>query len=268
MYCEPILSEEIDFQEMVDMAIEHGRNARWKSVEFRHGSRFPENLTPSATFSRHTIDLSRSEKAMIAGFRRDTRARIRRARNKGVSITVSTSSDSMGEFYRLYCDTRKRLGVPPQPLYFFKKLHKLVVRSGMGAVARASVRGQVIAATVFLSFGRNVICKYSASTSDPELRRIGATHLMLSEMIRVYAERGYAQMCLGRTDSSNHGLREFKKGWRGKEEVLRYHTYNLGAGRYHQAESTQTNRVRRAIFSRLPIGLSRIASAVASRHFG
>ena len=61
-------------------------------------------------------------------------------------MEVSQSAEAMQEFYKLQCLTRKRHGLPPQPLHFFLNIHRHILSQNMGMIVLARHQGQPVAA--------------------------------------------------------------------------------------------------------------------------
>ena len=185
-YCEPIMTDNESFQASLNMIIEYGRKAGWKSIEMRTGNSFPRETSPFSYYCGHTLNLTMDntfktqqatgdiknpsfppfailrpfdkltaqddkchgelvepspplvkgpacrpsgrgkgglsdENKIFSNFRDSTRRNIRKAINEGVEVTINNSWESIKEFYRLNCLTRREHGLPPQPYYFLKK---------------------------------------------------------------------------------------------------------------------------------------------------
>jgi len=117
-------------------------------------------------------------------------------------------------------------------------------------VVLASYRGMKIAGSVFFHFGGKAIYKYGASKR--EYQGLRANNLVLWNAINYYSEKGYTELCFGRTVRENEGLRTFKNGWGTREHALNYYEYNL-----HQAQFVQTqenvSKFQNIVFRKMPI---------------
>ena len=77
----------------------------------------------SAEFCLHTIDLRPSLEAIFARFHRSHAQRtIRRAERLGLTVEVGRSPTFLAEFYKLHRMTRRRHGVPIQPLWLGSRI--------------------------------------------------------------------------------------------------------------------------------------------------
>ena len=118
-HCEPILTEGVEHQDLMDYVLKYARECGWKFVEFRGGKHMPSDITHSTYFYCHSLDLHRSEQDILSTFRESTKRNIKKATKQGVKITIDQSVDSINAFYRLNCMTRREHGLPPHSLAYF-----------------------------------------------------------------------------------------------------------------------------------------------------
>jgi CelD/BcsL family acetyltransferase involved in cellulose biosynthesis len=170
----------------------------------------------------YTLDLGPDADALLATFSKSQVQRnIARARRDDVVVRRGDTPDDLLRVYvRLHANTRQRLGVPSQPLGFFKSLWKHMIAPGYGFVLISYVQEAPAAAAVFLLGTRTVTYKYGASESAYWPHR--PNHLLFWEAIRWSCESGKRTFDFGRSDWGNEGLRAFKKGWGTTESELVY----------------------------------------------
>jgi CelD/BcsL family acetyltransferase involved in cellulose biosynthesis len=189
---------------------------------------------PNGTFLTHELPLAGTEQEIYARLHANqVRRNIRRAEQAGVTVRIGdTESDVTGVFYRLHTRTRRRLGVPVQPLRYFRALWRNVLQPGHGIVMIAECGGEPVAAAVFLASAGTCVYKYGAS--DERRWSVRPNHMLFWQAIRWARERGCRSLDFGRTDLEDRGLWEFKARW---GTVVRELTYHLiadgppGAGR-------------------------------------
>ncbi len=264
-YCEPILPGDGDAGRVMDGIIGFGKKSGWKYAELRSGGKLPSSLRVSSEYYGHVLDIGRDEKAVFSGFRESTRRNIRKAGKEGVKVTVSASSDAVGDFYRLNCMTRKVHGLPPQPFRFFEIIHKYVLSSGHGIVVLAERGGAKVAGAMYFHFGDKAIYKYGAS--DRRHQHLRANNLVMWEAIKHYSAMGCKTFCFGRTDPGNDGLMRFKRGWGGEEQSIKYYKYDLRQESFVK-DTPMTYGFHNEIFSRMPIPLLRFTGSLLYRHLG
>lgn len=172
----------------------------------------------------HTLPLHVNEDELFATFHRNQVQRnVRRARREGVQVRFSAGeNDLIQTFFRLHVLTRRRLGVPVQPLKYFRVLWRRMIKANLGFVAIASLDGSPIAAAVFLTFNGTIIYKYGASDANYWSAR--ANHLLFWEAIRWGCTHGYHTFDFGRTGLNDGGLRDFKARWGTIERAIVYTT--------------------------------------------
>ena len=264
-YCEPIMTDNESFQASLNMIIEYGRKAGWKSIEMRTGNSFPRETSPFSCYCGHTLNLTKGEEQIYSNFRDSTRRNIRKAINEGVEVTINNSWESIKEFYRLNCLTRREHGLPPQPYYFFKKIYEHVISKDLGFVALASHGKKTIAGAVFFHLGEKALYKYGAS--DKYYQHLRANNLVMWETIKWYSQNGYKSLCFGRTEPENKGLIQFKNGWGAKESRIFYYKYDMGKGAFVKDSSGATGFYNK-LFSHMPLPLLKLSGTLLYKHMG
>lgn len=244
---------------------EIGRRLNWEYLELRGPQLESPSARPVQEFVEHTLSLESTEPALLERFHDAHRRNIRKATRHGVEIDTLETRDAIEQYYRLHCMTRKRLGVPPQPLRFFHLIHQHLIARGMGVVLLARHDNRYIAGGVCLHFGRNAIYKFAAS--DAACQHLRPNNLVLWEAIRYYLAAGSKTLSLGRTGLSDEGLRRFKSGWGATESALAYRRIPI---RDSSASSPRRffQSVGPKILRRMPIPVLRTVGALVYRHLG
>ena len=264
-YCDPIVTKDILFQDVFDYLIEYGVQAGWKFIEIRGGGDFLQNLLPSSYYYAHFLELSKDEEQIFSNLRSSTRRNIKKAFREGVEVNVGNSIESIKEFYRLNCVTRKMHGLPPQPYYFFKKIYEYIIVRNLGIVVIASYNKRNIAGAVFFHFGEKAMYKYGAS--DRSYQELRPNNLVMWEAIKWYCQKGFKTLCFGRTEPENRGLRQFKAGWSTKEKTIQYYRYDLKKGTFI-GEKPYVTEFHNKLFNKMPTPLLRTFSLVFYKHMG
>jgi hypothetical protein len=263
--CGPLSCDAEQGRSLLRKTLELGRARRWRWFEAR-GGRAVLGVEPTAiTFYGHLLNLRAGETALLAGVRSSVRQAIRKAEAAGLTLEVGTSLASVAEFYRLYCLTRRRHGLPPQPLRFFKAIHKHILEPGMGSVILARLRGACVAAAVFFHTDQQAMYKYAAS--DERFQHTRASNLVMWTGIKWYARRGLGSLHLGRTSSTNHGLRRFKLGWGCDEYAIEYIRYDFSNERF-VTRKDESSGWHNSLFRTAPVWVSRLAGQMLYRHWG
>jgi lipid II:glycine glycyltransferase (peptidoglycan interpeptide bridge formation enzyme) len=182
-----------------------------------------------------------------------------------VETNIYTSVESVREFYRLNCLTRREHGLPPQPYYFFKKIYEHIISKNLGIVVLAEYKNKNIAGAVYFHFGDKAIYKYGAS--EKKYQHLRANNLVMWKAIKWHSQNGYKSFCFGRTEPENKGLKQFKSGWGAKESRIFYYIYDLSKGAFVQNSSRVTG-FHNKIFSHMPIPLLKMSGSLLYKHMG
>ncbi len=263
-FCPPLLAEGESFQELLSELIVHGKQAGWKYIECKGGRNLLPEAPPSLSFYGHTLDLSGGPERLFAGCENGVRRAIRKAERAGVRVEFSHTLESLRTFYALYCNTRKRHGLPPQPFTFFQRIWQHVLAREQGFVALGWQGQTPIAGAVFFHFGTKAIFKFGAS-EEPFLPLRG-NNLVMWEAIKRCARNGYAELHFGRTSVGNEGLRAYKCGWGAREHRLEYFKYDLRRDTYVALQDKAYGWHNR-VFRLMPLSLSRLAGRLLCRHW-
>jgi len=263
--CEPIAENAQQFQKLFDQAVVMGRKRKWKYLDIRGGEKYLSAEKPSQSFWGHTLDLSCGQQQLFFNLRDSTRRNIKKAQNKNINVTISTSPQSMKDFYRLNTMTRRKHGLPPQPYKFFQHLYDHVIARDMGFIAIASLGERAIAANIYLNFGKEIIYKYGAS--DKAFQHLRANNLVMWEAIKWGCERRFQSISFGRTEPEDEGLMQFKAGWGVNPYQIYYYRYDLQKNVFI-SNSSDINPLFNKTFSKLPIPVLRMLGRILYRHMG
>ena len=110
----------------------------------------------------------------------------------------------------------------------------------------------------------DAIYKYGAS--DKAYQHLRANNLLMWEAIKRFVSEGCRQLCLGRTERENEGLRQFKAGW-GRETSSTTIATIMAADAFVPGKKTVSNRANQ-VFSRMPIPALKTIGGLLYRHMG
>ncbi|MDN5214203.1 GNAT family N-acetyltransferase [Fulvivirgaceae bacterium BMA12] len=263
--CEPLVRDEKVFESLLEAVRTHAKKNRWKYIEVRGGDRFfGDDTTPSSVFYEHRLPVvaAKSEE-WLKKLQGATRRNINRSVREGITSETSQSLEAIEAFYNLNCLTRKRHGLPPQPLNFFRKLHELIIQKDLGFVVNACFEGEVVASGVFLHFGDHIIYKYGASDFNYKKKR--HNYAMFWQAMDSAYEKGLKNMSLGKTTTNNDGLRRFKLAWGAEEREVGYYKYSIKENQYVESHD-QVEGFHNSIFRNMPNPLLKLAGNLAYKH--
>jgi hypothetical protein len=178
-------------------------------------------------------------------------------------VEVTRSHEAMIEFFALHTQTRRRHGLPPQPLRFFLNIHREVIKGGMGFIVRVSKGGRPVASLIFFTLGTKAIYKFGAS--DIAQQNCRGNNLAFWTALQFLCQQGVENLHFGRTSAGEEGTRRFKLGWGVKEETLEYYRYELPSGTWGNAPDRTLGR-HNLIFGRLPLFVNRVAGSILYPH--
>jgi hypothetical protein len=204
--------------------------------------------------------LARIESTLAANFRRN----LERALRQTIRIERGNSVDLLQRFYAMQLESRRRLGLPPQPRRFFKLAREIFSAEGNFEVWVACENGEDVASVVFLRDGDVVHYKWGARRFN---YRSHANHLLFWNAIEEFAPRTRI-LDLGRTDVRNEGLMRFKKEL-GASASPQPSSFYPRAPRQVSAEVlTGANAMLARIWRRMPIFATELAGRVVYRFLG
>jgi CelD/BcsL family acetyltransferase involved in cellulose biosynthesis len=219
-HCEPLVNDAPELATLLREAVARLAAERCRHLEVRprRCASVPD-LSPSAQFWLHCLDLRLSADEVFRGFHRDSIQRqIRKAERGGLDCRTGNSEDLLRQFFRLLVRTRRRHGVPPPPLEWFRAL---AANFGRDLQVRIAFKdGMPLASIVTLTFKRGMVYKYGAS--DERFHKYAATPLLFWQAIQEAKAAGLEELDLGRSDLDNEGLITFKDKWGAERTALQY----------------------------------------------
>ncbi len=264
-YCDPIVAGDVKVKDVINYLIKYGRRAGWKSIEIRGGRNLIYDLPHSTYYYGHTLSLTENEEKIFSSLRDSTKRNIKKATKASVKVSMSNSINSIKEFYRLNCMTRREHGLPPQPFYFFRNIYDHIISKGFGFIMLAFYKKRVVAGAIYFHFGRKAIYKYGAS--DKTYQHLRTNNLVMWEAIRWYCQNGYESFCFGKTEPEHKGLLQFKNGWGAEKHIIKYYKYDLRSNTLLK-DGSMVYGLHNKIFSKMPIPLLKIVGRLLYKYMG
>jgi len=262
--CTPLACPAVDLTQLFEAGRELGRQCRWKSLELRG---VPERFAqPSNSFHQHDLDLSGSESELFERCDPAMRRAIRKAQSANIEIETNATIDGIDTYYRLHQLTRKRHGVPPQSLSFFRSLSSAVIEKGYGSLLLARVNKRPVAGAIFLHFGKHSIYKFGAS--DPSYQVLRPNNLLMWSGILRMKALGAARVSFGRSSLSQEGLARFKRSFGAAESALYYAKYLFNGSTFASSRPDRSGGVHTSLFRFCPIPVARLIGTALYPHVG
>lgn len=262
--CQPLVFDHCGQKLLTEKLLELGRERKWRYFELRGGREtLPSSAVAAEKYYGHKLDLTLGVEELFGRFESPTRRAIRKAEKSGLCVQAHRTREAMLNFYRLHVRTRRRHGLPPQPLSFFLNLHEEMIRADLGFVVLAKSGLKPVAAAIFLQSGQTGCYKFGAS--DERLQECRGNNLVMWEGIKRLVERDVKTLHWGRTSTDNIGLRRFKLSWGTQEEVIEYFRFAVRGDRWIRGRDN-TAGFHTHLFRRFPLSFNRLLGALLYRH--
>ena len=220
-HCDPLVDRPDDLSAMLEFLRGEVEGGRYRSFELRPPHVAPTGLAESAKYYLHTLDLARPAEQIFDGFHHScTQRAIRRAEREGLSYEAGTSDRLVSSFYGLLRQTRRRHGLPPPPISWFRNL-AACLGDGL-AVHLASKDGLPVAGILTLSFKKTMVYKYGGS--DAARHPLGGMPFLFWRVIQEAQAQGIEELDLGRSELEQPGLVAFKDHLGATRTTLTYYT--------------------------------------------
>jgi lipid II:glycine glycyltransferase (peptidoglycan interpeptide bridge formation enzyme) len=203
------------------------KQKRWKYVEIRPLSSPGEAERKAAfgaaeTFAFHMIDLRPDLDALLRSFHKScVQRKLTKAEKEGLQYTVGRSEELVEAFYKLLLVTRRRHQLPPQPHLWFRNLVRTLGENLQ--IHMVAKDGKPIATILTLRHKKTLVYKYGCS--DSQYNRYGGTILLFWRAIQEGKAWGAEFFDLGRSETTNSGLIEFKGHWGAPLQQIHYYRY-------------------------------------------
>jgi len=179
----------------------------------------PRPVIPSLTGekTRYTdqemfvVDLSREN--LFAGFSSNHRRNVRKAAKSGVRLLSLPLEEAMSSHLTLIRSSLSRRLRRGERSWKNTNLERIstLVGGGHGALYQAGRDRCVLSSKLVLDVGDSAF--YESGGTSPDGMRIGASQLLMSEIIRDLAARRFETLNLGMVPGEDAGLRRFKQGF-------------------------------------------------------
>lgn len=265
-YLEPIFNSSQQLEEIKKSIVNYSKELKLKYIEYRSlRMHFSSNLKEYRTDLRHVLPLDRSDKDMLKTFSENTKRNIKKATKENVHVFVNNSEEGLYLFYDMFCHTRQKHGLPPQPLLFFKNIFNHIVKSELGDIIIAMQKNRAIAGAIYFKFGQKVIYKFGASYIN--FYDLRGNHAVMWFAIQKYLSEGYKEFDFGKTELQHIGLRKFKLGWNTEESIIYNTRFDLNLNKYISIE-TKTSGFQNKVFNHTPIWLLKNIGDLVYKHIG
>ena len=255
--------EGIPHSELAKRLLGVAREQKLHRLEFRGTVRFRPSEEPSHSYFGHHLQLTIGEKLLWKNLSSSKKRNIKKSQSQNTTVAFHNGHSAVREFYRLHCITRKRHGLPPQPVSFFDNIYRNIIQKNTGEVALAYSGNTIVAGAVYLFSKSEVLYKFGASNKD--LQHMRANDLLMWEAINRYAQKGFKTLSFGKTEKFHEGLWRFKEGFGASRVIMNDYCYDVKSGKKVK-DSPSVHGIHNAVFRRMPIGLLRLSGEILYKY--
>jgi hypothetical protein len=265
-HCEPIIDTPQESSEILTYLSTGIDGGRRTSVELRPRTSaiVPSasvGWTPSQKYVLHRCDLAPAIGDIYKRLHPSCIQRpIRRAEREQLECETGSSFALLDIFYDLLRKTRRRHGLPPQPIAWFRNL-AAALRDAL-TVRVASKAGRPIAAILTIKFKKRLVYKYGGS--DAAYHNLGAMPFLFWKTIEEAKRDGLDELDLGRSSLSQPGLIAFKNRLGAARSTLTYYRVPEPRDEAHRGPWWQPGA--QWLIRHLPNRALSVASRVLYRH--
>lgn len=263
--CEPLIFAQGMNAQLLDAIASLSKLRGWSYAELRGlpSSGEVSESVEAVTFHGHELELSGSEESQLGLLDGSAKRSLRKSQRSDLTVSLTATWPAVLKFFRLHEMTRRKHGVPPQSLDFFRNIHSAILKVGKGFVSLVEKDGIPIAGAVFLHTGKKAIYKFGAS--DPNCLSERPNHLAMWEGIRALAAKGCSLLDFGRTSPAQEGLRRYKRSWGAREIDVRYLYFSAGVDGWEIKTSSLPSRYLSG-FRYMPLIANRLAGRLLYPH--
>jgi hypothetical protein len=285
-HCEPLVDKTSDLSAMIEFLAGEVTRGNWRSLELRpvtaggvrdggrpfrvddgpgpvqDGGR-PFRVDERQRYILHTLDLRRPAAEIFKRFHSSSTQRaIRRAEREGIEYDAGRSAAHLGEFFRLLRLTRRRHGLPPQPLEWFRQL--LASFGDRLTIHLARHEGSAVAGILTLTCKKSMVYKYGGSDEAHHAR--GGMPFLFWRAIQEAQAAGIERLDLGRSDLDQEGLIAFKDHLGATRSELTY--YGIPGRPSGGPRQAALSRAARRVAVHLPDAALDFTGRLLYRHLG
>jgi CelD/BcsL family acetyltransferase involved in cellulose biosynthesis len=275
-HCEP-LSEDAEYEDQVFSGLEEvlGRDRlryfETRPLQFadKHSHALPPSfLSSTRSYCFHHVDLSPDLQTLFRNCHKDsTQRKIQRAERERLGYEEGRSAALLDAFHKLQILTRRRHGLPPQPVKWFRNVAECL--GGAVKIRVAYKDKQAIAAILTIRHKDTIVYKYGCS--DTAHNNLGGMQMLFWKTIEEAKRDGLRRFDLGRSDLDNQGLITFKDRWGSIRSILCYSritSVRRPKDVYDQNDHKTKERMMLGLFARMPEAIARTLGEVLYKHVG
>lgn len=270
-HCQPLLNDPAVLDAFLKYLEGQVRDKNYKYAELRPLAAF-DPVTEAAghvsidlSFCIHMLDLRPPADTLFKCFHKNhIQRKIARAGKEGLKIEIGRTAKLLDDFFRLMLITRRRHGIPPQPVAWFRNVLECL---GEQASIRVAYKGEIPVAGIFtLSRKKTMVYKYGCS--DGAFNSMGGTPYLFWDAMQEAKKQGIEEFDFGRSEIENEGLVNFKDHWGSTRTNLHYYRYPFAPSVEAPQSKGWKMKFAERICGRLPDACLTMAGKLFYRHVG
>lgn len=226
-HCIPLVENSAELTCMLKSLQREVAEMKWNYAEIRAGDlHLPSDaiFEKAKSYSLHKLDLRPNLDELFRSLHKDcVQRKIHRAEREGLTYEEGSEDSLLRKFYHLLLITRRRHGLAPQPVRWFRNL--IACLGDAVKIRVASKDGRPIASILTLRHKHTLVYKYGCS--DLQFNNLGGTQLLMWKAIQEAKNDQLDEFDMGRSDCDNPGLIAFKDRWGAARSTLSYLRYPL-----------------------------------------
>lgn len=267
--CPSLANDKQELRKLVTAIQADPRFAKSKYVEIRD-PRLATGMCSdlcdvSSRFMQHTLSLDQPIEKIYSRFHDScVRRKIRRAEKDGLRIESGRADAIVRNFYHLMVLTRRRHGLPPQPLSWFRNLTS---STGDQMDIKIAFHGNVpVSGIVTLKDSKTMTYKYGAS--DPSMFKFGGAPLLMWSAISEAKALNLSVFDFGRSDLEDEGLIQFKDRFGAASTLLTYCRVSGYVKHHDPISQSRHGKFTPKLLRRLPESVLVVLGKLLYRHMG
>jgi len=265
-HCTPLVENPKQLAFLLAYLRERATLEKWSYIEIRPTDSVETGsmgFGKDKTFYFHKLDLHPSLDETLQNFHKHcVQRKIQRAAREGLIYEEGRSDSLLTKFYHLFLMTRRRHGLPAQPVYWFQNL--MTCLGGRVKIRVASKHGQPIASILTISYKQSLVYKYGCS--DHRFNNLGGTQLLFWRAIQEAKQDSLHEFDMGRSEYDNRGLVAFKDRWGATRTELTYFRYPIR--HLHRVTKAGQIFISKYVWSHAPTSILAAAGRALYKHMG
>jgi hypothetical protein len=226
-FCDPLFDNANDFDELLNVIVRKSIELNTSFIEIKTLNECTflneRRFKCSTDYQTHILSLDRDLNAIEKSFHDNVKRCLKKTKREDVTVREAATNEDIKLFFKLHVATRKKHGLLPQPLGFFKNMWEILHPKALCSFLLVIYRDRVIAGGVFLKFKDTFSYEYGAS--NERFLGLYPNHILLWEAVKSAHKEKFKFFDFGRSSVENKGLTIFKQKWGGEAKHLYYYYY-------------------------------------------